>query len=238
MIAGDGRRRGACRAAGDARLQRGRIQPAEVRQRTRGGCGYTVDTARGERLPDQRSDPLRVDHVRGQEDLHVAGDVRQRLLAFAAQRCRRQRGELRERFGPQVQREQQVALRCRHRPRHAQALGARGEVLRLDALLVDLDLHVQRRLGACAGKRREQRRCDAFVVFVRDLAQGAVVVAQRLLLFAFQAAVDDQDDHDQQDHPDSKRNAPAHHHGVLVDRQPAARRLGTARLGPLRVARA
>ena len=61
---------------------------------------------------------------------------------------------------------------------------------------------------------------------------------QRLLLFAFQAAVDDQDDHDQQDHPDSNRHAPPHHHGVLIHRQPAARRLGTARLGPLRVARA
>ena len=43
--------------------------------------------------------------------------------------------------------EQQVALRAGHLAGHAQPFGARGELLRFDAQLVDLHLHVERRLA-------------------------------------------------------------------------------------------
>ena len=175
-----------------------------------------------------------VDDIGGEEDLHVARDQADRLLALPSQRGGGQSRDLGERFCAQVQREQQVALRRGQLRGHAKGLCAGGEALGLDAELVDLHLDVERRLAARAEQRREQRAGDVFVGFVGDLARAAVVVLERLRFFAFQAAIDDQDDHDQQHHADARRHAAAHHHRVLVERQRAtsgAARLWTVRRG-------
>ena len=91
-------------------------------------------------------------------------------------------------------------------------------------------------LPAAPAQLREQRLGHLLIGFLRELADFAVVVLQRLRLFAFHAAVDHQHDHDQQhQRDDPAAHAAAHHQRVLVGPSPAAPaarpRRGRARRG-------
>jgi len=196
-----------------------------------------VDPVRAERFLDQGRHPLRVDHVGGKEGLHRPGDLADRVLVLAAERCRQLGGDLVEAFGAEVHRAQQVALRPAHLGGHLQFLGPLSLFLGFDAELVDLRLDVQRRLARGARQCREQRFGDLCFGFLDDFAGLVVVVLQALGLLRFQAAVDQQHDQDQQHHRDAGRDSPAHHQGVLVVTRWAARTGGAPRPRAARRAR-
>ena len=70
------------RLAGDVRLHGGGCQPAEVRQEAARSGALAADPTGGERLLYQWHHALRVDDVRGKEDLHRPRDLGARLLAW------------------------------------------------------------------------------------------------------------------------------------------------------------
>src|SRR5262249_47926868 len=132
------------------------FKPSDVRQKAGGGGGQALNSPRAQVLLDQRGDALGVDDVGGEKVLHVAGDLRARLLALFAQRGGQQRRQLGQPFGAEVQREQQVALRGGHFAGHAQTPGAVGQVLRVYPQLVDLLLDAQRGLARGVRERCEE----------------------------------------------------------------------------------
>src|SRR5439155_1597807 len=180
-----------------------------------------MDAVRRQRLLDQGSHALGEEHVGGEEDLHVPRHLGAGLFALAPERRGNQRRDLGHAFSAQVHRHQQRSLGARHVARNAQMLGFRGDVLRRQAQLVDLNIHVERRLAAGAGQGREQRARDLRVGFLRQFADVSVVVLQRLLLLTFQTAVDEQHDQDQEHYRHARRDAAAHHQRVAVYRRPA-----------------
>ena len=227
---------GARRLPADARLHGRRFQPAEVGQRVGARGGDPMHARRGELFLDQGRHPLRVDHVGGEEDLHVARDQRDRLFTLPAEGGGRERCDLRDAFGAQVEHELEVALRRRHLRGHAQILGAIADFLGLHAQLVDLQLDVQRGLRARSAEGAEQRPGDLRVGFAHEFVHRAVVVLEFLLLVTAQTAGHEHDDQDQQHHADPRGPAPAHHHRVVIGG--AARRGGSAGPGTLRGHRA
>ncbi len=109
-----------------------------------------MDTVGRERLSDQRHDALGVDHVGGQEDLHVPGDRRARLLGLPAERgahrlatfatpsARRSSASSRSRWAPVIA------------PGTLRLFALAAWLLSLEVQLVELDLDVERGLGAGA----------------------------------------------------------------------------------------
>ena len=215
------------------------------RKRGRGGAQPVYPVGR-ERLLDQRRDALGVDARRRPG----RSPCRPRSACSPACPGRpsavgSRRGDLRHAFGAQVEHQQQVALRGGHFSRHAQALsrGWRGSAPAMRSWSTCTSTF-SADLPAASVSVANSGLGYLFVGFRRELADVAVVVLQRLLLLAFQAAVDEQHDHDQQHDADAGGHAAAHHQGVLVEptagplRRRGRRGRGRAAAGGARGARA
>jgi hypothetical protein len=119
----------------------------------------------GQRLADQRDDTLGIDHVRGEEGLHLGGDPGdRRRRAVGPERGRDVVGDRLQGLGAEVQREQEVLLGSGHLARDAEPAGIRGLELGLHTVGVDLVADVR-----LAGRRRvgedlEQRSRDLGLV--------------------------------------------------------------------------
>ena len=84
------------------------------------------------------------------------------------------------------------------------------------AELVDLDLNFDRRLARRAGERYEERFCDLRFRFGPEHGDAVVVVPERLELAAFDASVDQQHDHDQDDDGHPRGDPASDHQRVLI----------------------
>ena len=192
-----------------------RFQPAEVRQEA-AALRRLVDPVGVERFLDQRRDPLRVDHVGGQEDLHVAGDLRAACLLCPPERRREQRGDLRDRLrrgspGPQEVRCAPVMSPGTLSPLARVAsfcASTRSWLTCTSTSSADLP---------CRARSAVKRGLDDLRLgFARDFPRPRGCSPSATALLRFQAAVDDQDDDDQQHDGDAGGDPAADHQRVLV----------------------
>ena len=190
-----------------------RREPAEVLLEVRVLDGLAADAVLVEHLLDERRGAPVVDDVGGREGLHLAGDRghgRDGGGGVRRQGGGQLLGDLAHRLLDQRQREEQVALCGGHVARDADALGLLGEALGAEAQLVDVRLHIRRGVVRAAGKRREEL-VGVGVGLLDDARHVAVVVLQRLLLAALQAAVDAEHEEQHDDDADPERRDAAHH---------------------------
>uniref|UniRef100_A0A6J5ZKC0 Unannotated protein n=1 Tax=freshwater metagenome TaxID=449393 RepID=A0A6J5ZKC0_9ZZZZ len=115
-----------------------------------------------------------------------------------------QLGDLRERTGAQVQYQHQVLLRVAHLARNAKFVAALDVLFGCEADLVDLNLEIgcSAAGGATAEKLEEWRR-DLIVGIGNDRCDVAVVVLEGALVCTADAALDANDDDQEQNEPNA-----------------------------------
>ena len=149
-----------------------------------------------ERVLDERRHALGVDDVGGEEGLHLAGDLVDRVPRRSA-RGRARRGSGRRSCVRPSARRLSTSSRLRWAalmsPGTSKALRALDVVLGGQAQLVDLHLQAA---ASCARRRTalEERLADRLVGVVDDRGDVAVVVLERVVLAAVQAALEAEDD--------------------------------------------
>jgi hypothetical protein len=187
-------------AAAQVRGDGGRRQPRDVGHEAARGDLLAVDVVLVECVLDERRHALGVDHVGGEEGLHLARDAVDRLLGGlpAPERGGDLVGDLGQALGAQVEHELEVALGRAHVAGDVEPLGALDVVLGGQAQLVDLDLQALR-VARAVGHALEERLAHRLVGVVDDRRDVAVVVLQRVGLAAVQAALEAEDDDDGED---------------------------------------
>ena len=161
MEPGCGRLAATAADAAEPGLHRVGVEPAEVGQEAV-GRELLIDPPVVVRLDQRGNRALQVDHVAGEECLHLAGDRVDRVAraTLVAERLGERRGDPLDRVGTELQ--------CLHEP----AVGAvelvgmiripraLDELLRVGSLSVDLGLHVERIGVARAGEQVEEALRD------------------------------------------------------------------------------
>ena len=180
-----------------------------------GAVRQARDPVGRQRLLDQRHDALGVDDVGGEEDLHVAGDLGAGLLGLA----RRAPSAAAPRSSSSLPRagRTSAAGRCCAEAISPGTLRPLARVAIVCACLSSSSTCCSTSsadLLAAFGQRHEQRAARPARRIPARAADFAVVGLQRLLLFAFQAAVDHQHDHDQ--HHDRRRPPPQRRRTISV----------------------
>jgi hypothetical protein len=201
------------------------VQPAQwVAEEPALGDALTADAVVVERLGDQRRDAQRVDHVRGQEGLHLARDLGEggtRAGGLLAQRRGELGGDLRQRVAPQLEREDEVLLGLLHLVGHVELLGRLDLLLGVPAQRVDLHLEVLR-VGPAPRQVPEELGADR-VGLGDDLPRVRVVALERVLLLGGEAALDEDDEQDDHDQSDDARHDAANEDLLVLGRALAAR---------------
>jgi hypothetical protein len=204
-VAGRGGRPAAARGGAELLGDLLRVQPLErVGQEAALGDRLAADVVLVQRVLDARDDLLRVDDVGGDEGLHLARDlVHGSGRARVAERRREALGDLRDAVAPQVEHEQEVLLGALHVARDVEALGPLVLAVGLDLELVDLRLEVERVRGVVArAQDLEEGLADGVVGLLDEHRDLAVVVLERALLTAREAAADAH--HEEDEHEDDR----------------------------------
>ena len=181
-----------------------------------------------EDLLDERRRAALVDDVGRDEGLHLRGDRQHRRLGGRGVRRARRRdllGDLPHRLLDEAEREQEVALRGLHLARDAEPLRLARVALRDEAQLVDLRRHVDG--GGAAGGQRGEEVVDVGVGLLDEARGVAVVVLERLLLAAVEAALDAEDEQEGEHDDEGRRPEAAHRELLWIDARARRRRHGS-----------
>ena len=124
-------------------------------------------------------------------------------------------GDLGQALGAQVEHELEVALGRAHVAGDVERLRALDVVLGGQAQLVDLDLQL-RRVARAVGHALEERLAHRLVGVVDDRRDVAVVVLQRVVLAAVEAALEAEDDEDGEDRERAEADRLAQAGGLAI----------------------
>ena len=152
---------------------------------------------------DRRPHARLVGDVGGEEDLHLAGDLLDRLVGRVARVTERgpdPLGDVVEPVAPPLERRQQRLVRAVHLVGDAHALGLLELLVGLHAVARDRRLQILRGLAAALAEQLEELGADLLAGVARDGRDLAVVVLERVLLGRAAAALDHEDE--QQQHND------------------------------------
>ena len=202
------------------------LEPLDVGDEGAGRDGDPADVLVLEHLGQAGPEAARVDHVAGQEHLHLArhalGALTPRLVAEGVGQVL---GDPRQAVAPELERLEQVAVGVGDLVRHVEVAGAVHDRRGLDPEAVHLVLGVHRLVGA-AGALEQREQLLALAVRLAHEHRGVVgVVLDGALLARVEAAAHAEHEQDQHEQPRARSYRPADHHGLPIGRatgRPAA----------------